>query len=99
SLAQHARLQPAQESRPVIAAEKNDGESVDLTRLNQRQRLEQLVESSESAREDNECHRVLDEHRLADEEVAEIDQRIDVGVGTLLERQLDVATDRAAATE
>src|SRR6185437_4482497 len=39
------------------------------------------------------------EHRLPHEEVAEVDQRVDVRVRTLLERQLDVATDRAPVAE
>ena len=43
--------------------------------------------------------RVLDEHRLPHEEVAEVHERIDVRVRALLEGQLDVAADRAAAAE
>ena len=41
--------------------------------------------------------RVLDEHRLADEEVAEVDAEVDPLVEALLERQLDAETDREAA--
>ena len=48
---------------------------------------------------DDERVRVFDEHRLPHEEVAEVDERIDVRIGALLERQLDVAADRAAAAE
>ncbi len=41
-LAEHARLQPADESGPVVAAEQDHRELIDLSRLDQRQRLEQL---------------------------------------------------------
>ena len=41
--------------------------------------------------------RVLHEHRLAGEEVAELDAEVDVGVERLLVRQLDVAADREPA--
>src|SRR5688572_15614033 len=34
SLAQHARLKPAQQAGPVIPSEKNNGEAIDLPRLN-----------------------------------------------------------------
>jgi hypothetical protein len=37
----------------------------DLAGLDPRQRLEQLVERSEAAREDDECARAADEHHLA----------------------------------
>ena len=40
---------------------------------------------------------VLHEHRLAREEVAELDAEVDVRVEVLLVRQLDVAADRQAA--
>ncbi len=69
----------------------------DLAGLDQRERLEQLVHRAEAAREDDERLRVLHEHRLAHEEVAEVDGRGDVVVHPLLERQLDVAADRLAA--
>ena len=53
-LAEHARLQPAHEPGPVVAAEQDHRELVDLPRLDQRQRLEQLVERAEAAGEDDE---------------------------------------------
>src|SRR5256885_14772011 len=82
-----------------MPAEEDDRKLKDLSRLDQRQRLEQLVECTEAAGEDDEGHRVLDEHRLPHEEVAEVDERIDVRIRSLLEGQLDVAADRAAAAE
>src|SRR4029077_20987521 len=62
----------------------------------QGQRLEELVERAEAAGEDAEGLRVLHEHRLAHEEVAELYYERDVLVEPLLEGQLDVAPDRYA---
>src|ERR1700682_2504284 len=67
SLAQHPRLKPAQQASPVITSEQNDRKSIDLSRLNQCECFEQLVERAEPAGENDECHRVLDEHRLPHE--------------------------------
>ena len=52
---------------------------------------------AEPARQDHEGLRVLDEHRLADEEVAEVHAEVDPRVQVLLERQLDAEADRQAA--
>ncbi len=82
-----------------MPSEKNHRELIDLSRLNERNSLEELVESSESTRKNDERHRILDEHRLADEEVTEVDKCIDVRIRALLERQLDVASDRSASTD
>ena len=65
-------LQPAHEAGPVVPAEEDHGELVDLAGLDQRERLEQLVERAEAAGKDDERVRVLDEHRLPHEEVAEV---------------------------
>jgi hypothetical protein len=62
-------------------------------RLNQTQGLEELVHRAEASREDHEGFGVLHEHHLAHEEVPEVDRDIDVFVATLLEGQLDVASD------
>src|SRR5450759_1031566 len=99
AVAQDSSLQPAQQPRPVVATEENDGEAVDLSRLNECECFEQLVEGAKTAGEDNECHRILDEHRLPDEEVLEVDEGVDVRVRALLEWQLDVAADRPPSTE
>jgi len=80
--------------RPVFGADQDHREVADLARLNERQRLEQLVEGAEATGEDGECVGVLDEHHLAGEEVPELDAQIDVWVHRLLVRQLDVAADR-----
>ena len=67
-----------------------------LPGLDQRQRLEQLVHGAVAPREDDEPRGIFHEHRLADEEIAEVDGALDVGVEPLLERQLDIAADRQA---
>src|SRR5205807_8500438 len=48
--------------------------------------------------EDDEGHGVRDEHRLADEEVVELDAQVDVFVEALLEGQLDVQADGEPAS-
>src|SRR5690606_19354086 len=58
---------------------------------------EQLVHRPVSAGEDDEAFGVLHEHRLADEEVLEVDRRADPAVHALLEGQLDVAADALAS--
>ena len=82
---------------PVVLAVQHHREVLDLAGLDQRQRLEQLVERPEAAREDDEALGVLDEHDLAHEEVAELHAEVDVLVQALLEGQLDVAADGDAA--
>ena len=48
---EHARLEPANQAGPVVPAEQDHRELIDLARLNQRQRLERFVERAEAARE------------------------------------------------
>src|SRR5215208_756067 len=47
SLTEHTRLQPAYESGPVVPTEQDDRELINLSRLNERQCLEQLIERAE----------------------------------------------------
>src|SRR6478672_9505413 len=96
-LAKHSRLDPTNQPGPVVSSEHDDGKLVNLARLNERERLECFIERAEAAGKDDEGVRVLDEHRLSHEEVAKVDERIDVRVRALLERELDVAADRRAA--
>ena len=85
---------PAQYSLP----NRTHREMADLAGLDQGERLEQLVQRAEAAREDDEGRGVLHEHRLAHEEEVEVEAAWStIGVGALLERQLDVAPDREAA--
>ena len=65
--------------------------------LHQGQRLEQLVEGAEAAGQHDEALGVLHEHRLAGEEVAEVDADVDPLVEPGLEGQLDAEPDADAA--
>src|SRR5205807_3273450 len=85
---------PFQQAAPVLGAKQDDREMLDLPGLRQRQRFEELVERPEAAWKDDEAARVLHEHVLAHEEVAELDAQVDVWVELLLARQLDVAAHR-----
>ena len=91
--AQHLGVHPAQQLGPVVLADQHDREVHDRPGLDQRQRLEQLVEGAEAAGEDHEAHRRLHEHRLARVEVLEAEPEVDVRVHPLLVRQLDVEAD------
>ena len=73
------------------------GNCANLLRLDQRQRLGQLVQSAEPAGQDDERVRVLEEQHLAHEEVAAGDPPVEVRIGVLFEGQLDVAAYRDAA--
>ncbi len=92
----HLRPDPLEQAPPIVAAEEDDGEVVDLLGLHQRQRLEELVEGAEATGEDDEGLGILDEHRLAHEEVAEVLGDVDVGIGAVLARQIDGQPHRDA---
>ncbi len=59
-------------------AHQHDREVAHLAGLDQGQGLEQLVHGPEAAGQDHEAVRVLHEHDLAGEEVAELDAQVDV---------------------
>src|SRR3712207_6997035 len=63
-----------------------------LFRSDEGQRLEKLIERAVAAREDHEPLRVLDKHRLADEEVAEVERQRAVLVDRLLVRRSEEHT-------
>src|SRR5437870_5724992 len=88
-------LRPASRcaSTPVGGAEQDDREVMHLVRLDQRERLKELVHGAESSRKDEEGLRILDEHGFADEEEPEVDRHVDIGIETLLDGQLDGAAD------
>ena len=73
------------------------GKCTDRSGLDQRQRLEQLVERAEPAWTDHERPRVADEHDLAGKEMPEAQGDVEVRVERLLAGQLDVAPDRRRA--
>src|SRR5690349_7004805 len=66
-------LDPVEQAAPVLRTDQDHREAGDLFGLHQRDRLEQLVERAEAAGQHDERLRVLDKHRLAHEEVPEID--------------------------
>src|SRR5712691_7197391 len=71
-LAHDAVTQPVRHPLPVLRAEQDHWKMTDLAGLDQGQRLEQLVHRAEAAGENDERRRVLHEHRLTYEEIAEI---------------------------
>src|SRR4051794_2614665 len=95
-LTEHRRTQPVDQSAPVGTAEQHDGEGRHLSGLHEGERLEQLVHGAEAAGQHDEGLGVLHEHRLAREEVTEVQADVDVVVEVLLERQLDAEAYRNA---
>jgi hypothetical protein len=82
---------------PVPRPDQRDRELPHLVGLDQRQRLEELVQGAEAAGEEDEPLRRLHQHHLARVEVAEGDGEVDVRVRILLVRELDVEADGEAA--
>ncbi len=82
---------------PELGPHQDQGEVLDLAGLDQRRALEDLVHGAEAAGEDHEGVGVLDQHHLADEEVAELEPAVDVRVRLLLGGEDDVAADRRRA--
>src|SRR5437660_5386029 len=97
SLLQHRTLQPLDQTFPVRRTDQRNGEMQDLSRLDQGESFEQLIGGPESSREDDESFRILDEHRLAHEEVAEVDPELYPSIQLLLEGKLDIAANGKAA--
>ena len=89
---------PTHQPRPVGSTDEHHREMPDLADLDERERLEQLVQRPEAAGQDDESVRVFHEHRLAREEVTELHTEVHVRVQPLLMSQLDVAPDGHAAT-
>ena len=67
-----------------------------LAGLDQGQRLEQLVQGAETAGHRDESARVLEKHRLAGEEIAEVDAEPDVRIEPLLVGKFDAETHGCA---
>src|ERR1044071_4096130 len=96
-LGEHRLFDPLEHPGPVLLAEEYDGEVPNLSRLYERERLEEFVERAVAAGEDDEGVAVLDEHGLAHEEVFEGQRARLVRVRLLLEGEFDVAADGDAA--
>src|SRR5918994_5316777 len=94
ALAEHALAHPVHEPAPVVGPDEDHRELGDLARLDERERLPELVHRPVAAGEDDEAAGVADEHDLAREEVVELERDVAVAVPALLERQLDVEAYR-----
>ena len=94
---EHAGADPVEHRRPVSGIAEHHREAADLAGLDQRQRLEQLVERAEAAGEDHEPLGGLHEHRLARVEVLERHRDVAVRIAALLVREADVEADREPA--
>src|SRR4051812_45354633 len=90
-------LSPVEERLPVFAPEEDHGEVADLPGLHQRQRLEELVVRSPTARQDDERLRRLHEADLARVEVAELVGEIEPRIEPLFHRELDPEADGEAS--
>src|SRR3990172_4170295 len=90
----HRELDPAEEPLPVLPAHQHDREPPDLPRLDEGQRLEELIHRPEPSRHDDVPGGVLHEHHLAGEEVPEGERLVLVPVRLLLRGELDVQPDR-----
>src|SRR5579875_348959 len=71
SLLERVLAQPAQHLLPLRPREQDRREVADRLRLDQRQRLEELIEGAEATRCDHKCGGIAHEHDLPREEVAE----------------------------
>lgn len=81
---------------PEVGAHDDDGEAFDFFGLDEDECFEDLVHGAESSWHDDEGGGVFDEHDLADEEVVEIDEAVEVGVWVLLHGEFDVTSEREA---
>src|ERR1700720_467935 len=93
SLLQRVIANPVEQAIPVTRVVQHHGKVSNLVRLNQRQRLEQLVECAKAPGKDDERLAVFDEHHLAHEEVFEFQRKRLIGIRLLFEGQLDVAAN------
>ena len=75
---------------PEFAPEQDQRKGADLAALNERGRLEQLIERTQTAGHDDIGARVFHEHDFADEEILKLDTLIDIRVRRLLVRQDDI---------
>lgn len=98
AIGQHAFADEVEHGFPVALPHEDDGKVLDLAGLDEGESFEEFVEGAEATGADDEGVGVLDEHDLADEEVAELDELVDEGVGLLLVGEGDVAADGRSAS-
>src|SRR5690606_28838448 len=98
--AEHGFADPPLQSAPKAGAEQDNREQRRLARLDERERLEELIQRTKPAWQGDETLRVLDEHHLPNEEEVEGDQFvvIDELVGRLLVGYDNVQPDRGSAS-
>jgi hypothetical protein len=65
-------VDPLRQSQPVFAARQDHREPMDLPRLHQRHRLEDLVQRPASTRKQHEHRGALHQHHLPHKEVTEV---------------------------
>ncbi len=78
---------------PELYAHENERELLDLGSLYEDCGLKDFVHRAKPPRHGDEGIGVFHEHHFADEKVAELNEAVEVGVGLLLEGELDVAAD------
>jgi hypothetical protein len=81
-LVEHLVLHPVDQALPVVADHQDDGEVRLAERLDEDRRFEELVHRAVAARKGDEAVGVFQEHHLADEEVAEMQGKVLILVGT-----------------
>ena len=75
-LIKQGSFDPLDQVLPGFGAEQHDRHVPDLMRLRQHQHFEHLVKRAVASGEEDCARRVLHEHGLADEEIAELDSEI-----------------------
>ncbi len=81
---------------PVFLSHEDEGKIADFAGLDEGRDFKEFIECAEAAGQADEGVGVFDEHDLADEEVAELNEAIDVRIWLLLHGELDVAADGGA---
>jgi len=82
---------------PKLFAQKDERKRLDFSGLDERGDLEDFIKRAKASRQGDEGIGVLHQHQLPDKEMAERDPSVEVLVGVLFLRQLDVAADRVTA--
>src|SRR5579883_2052419 len=97
-LAQQGVTDPVEQAFPVVPSDEDDGERLDLARLDQSDCLEQFIKRPESAGQNYKGDRVLHEHDFPNEEISKVQKLVRENVRPLFERQFDIQADRSGAS-
>src|SRR4029077_14040385 len=79
---------------PVIGAHDDNRKIFDFPVLNQGERFKKFVEGADAAGHNHEGVGIFYQKRLANEKIMQPDTKIEIHVGSLLEWQLNVASNR-----